>query len=57
MSIDKFVLGCGSFGTACGSNPKFWGQGESESDAFKIMNAAWDLGIRHFDTAELMVVV
>ena len=50
-AISRIVLGCGSFG-GVGSAPEFFGQGESDEEAFSIMNAAWDLGIRAFDTAD-----
>jgi len=50
--MEKFILGSATFGSGFGSNIALWGQGESESEAFSIMNKAWDLGIRHFDTAD-----
>jgi aryl-alcohol dehydrogenase-like predicted oxidoreductase len=43
-------LGCGNFG-GIGSDPRFYGQGESEADAFRLMDRAWELGINFFDTA------
>jgi aryl-alcohol dehydrogenase-like predicted oxidoreductase len=49
--VDRFVLGCGNFG-GIGSAPEFFGQGESEEEAFAIMDAAWELGLRWFDTAD-----
>jgi aryl-alcohol dehydrogenase-like predicted oxidoreductase len=49
--MDRLVLGCGNFG-GIGSAPEFFGQGESEEEAFELMNAAWALGIRTFDTAD-----
>jgi aryl-alcohol dehydrogenase-like predicted oxidoreductase len=45
------ILGCGNFG-GVGSAPQFFGQGESEEEAFELMDAAWSLGIRTFDTAD-----
>ena len=45
------MLGCGNFG-GVGSAPAFFGQGQSEEEAFAIMDAAWELGITHFDTAD-----
>jgi aryl-alcohol dehydrogenase-like predicted oxidoreductase len=45
------ILGCGNFG-GIGSAPAFFGQGESEEEAFAIMDGAWSLGIRDFDTAD-----
>jgi 1-deoxyxylulose-5-phosphate synthase len=47
----RVVLGCGNFG-GIGSAPAFFGQGESEDEAFAIMDAAWKLGITSFDTAD-----
>ena len=45
------ILGCGNFG-GIGSAPELFGQGESQEEAFAIMDAAWDAGIRWFDTAD-----
>jgi aryl-alcohol dehydrogenase-like predicted oxidoreductase len=47
----RLVLGCGNFG-GIGSAPAFFGQGESEDEAYAIMDAAWALGITAFDTAD-----
>lgn len=47
----RVILGCGNFG-GIGSAPAFFGQGESEAEAVAIMDAAWSLGIRDFDTAD-----
>jgi aryl-alcohol dehydrogenase-like predicted oxidoreductase len=47
----RVILGCGNFG-GIGSAPAFFGQGESEDEAVAIMDAAWSLGIRDFDTAD-----
>jgi aryl-alcohol dehydrogenase-like predicted oxidoreductase len=44
-------LGCGSFG-GLGSNPEFFGAGMSDDEAAALMDAAWELGITHFDTAD-----
>jgi aryl-alcohol dehydrogenase-like predicted oxidoreductase len=49
--LSRIVLGCGNFG-GIGSAPAFFGQGESEAEAFALMDAAWALGIRAFDTAD-----
>ena len=49
--MTRIVLGCGNFG-GIGSAPELFGQGESEEEAFAIMDAAWDDGIRWFDTAD-----
>ena len=51
MEVPRIILGCGNFG-GIGSAPQFFGQGESEEEAFRIMDAAWRLGIRMFDTAD-----
>jgi aryl-alcohol dehydrogenase-like predicted oxidoreductase len=48
---DRIVLGCGNFG-GIGSAPELFGHGESEEEAFAIMDAAWAAGIRWFDTAD-----
>ena len=50
MEITRIALGCGNFG-GVGSAPEFFGQGESRDEAFALMDAAWELGVRHFDTA------
>jgi aryl-alcohol dehydrogenase-like predicted oxidoreductase len=47
----RLILGCGNFG-GIGSAPQFFGQGETEEEAFRIMDAAWELGITSFDTAD-----
>jgi 1-deoxyxylulose-5-phosphate synthase len=49
--MDRLVLGCGNFG-GIGSAPAFFGQGETEEEAFALMDAAWSLGMRTFDTAD-----
>jgi aryl-alcohol dehydrogenase-like predicted oxidoreductase len=49
--LSRIVLGCGNFG-GIGSAPAFFGQGESEDEAFALMDAAWERGIRAFDTAD-----
>ena len=51
MDTSRLLLGCGNFG-GVGSAPAFFGQGESEEQAFELMDAAWALGIRTFDTAD-----
>ena len=51
ISVTRLLLGCGNFG-GVGSAPAFFGQGTSKSDSFRLMDAAWDLGIRAFDTAD-----
>jgi aryl-alcohol dehydrogenase-like predicted oxidoreductase len=49
--LERIVLGCGNFG-GIGSAPDLFGHGESEEEAFAIMDAAWAAGIRWFDTAD-----
>ena len=51
LAIPRIALGCGNFG-GIGSSPAFFGQGVDEEQAFAIMDAAWELGISHFDTAD-----
>jgi 1-deoxyxylulose-5-phosphate synthase len=51
VELSRIVLGCGNFG-GIGSAPAFFGQGESEPEAFAIMDAAWERGITAFDTAD-----
>jgi aryl-alcohol dehydrogenase-like predicted oxidoreductase len=45
------ALGCGNFG-GVGSAPELFGQGLDRDGAFAIMDAAWEAGIDHFDTAD-----
>ena len=49
--MSRLTLGCGNFG-GIGSAPAFFGQGEDERQAFELMDAAWELGITNFDTAD-----
>jgi aryl-alcohol dehydrogenase-like predicted oxidoreductase len=51
FSVSRIGLGCGGFG-GVGSAPAFFGLGESEAQAHAIMDAAWDVGITLFDTAD-----
>jgi aryl-alcohol dehydrogenase-like predicted oxidoreductase len=51
VEVSRIILGCGNFG-GIGSAPEFFGQGEGEADAFRIMDAAWAIGIDTFDTAD-----
>jgi aryl-alcohol dehydrogenase-like predicted oxidoreductase len=50
LTISRLGLGCGNFG-GIGSAPEFFGMGENESDAFALMDRAFDAGINFFDTA------
>ena len=49
--VSRIILGCGNFG-GIGSAPAFFGMGESEEEAFRILDAALDLGINVLDTAD-----
>ena len=51
LSIPRIALGCGNFG-GIGSAPEFFGQGLDRDQAFALMDAAWQLGLTHFDTAD-----
>ena len=51
LAVTRIVLGCGNFG-GVGSSPAFFGQGIPRETAFAIMDSAWELGIRAFDTAD-----
>jgi aryl-alcohol dehydrogenase-like predicted oxidoreductase len=51
LKVSAVGLGCGNFG-GIGSSPAFFGRGETEQEAFAIMDAAWELGINFFDTAD-----
>lgn len=51
VRIPPIALGCGNFG-GIGSAPEFFGQGLTDDQALELMDAAWELGITHFDTAD-----
>jgi aryl-alcohol dehydrogenase-like predicted oxidoreductase len=51
ITFPRIALGCGNFG-GVGSAPEFFGQGLTEDQALALMDAAWQAGIRHFDTAD-----
>jgi aryl-alcohol dehydrogenase-like predicted oxidoreductase len=51
VSVTRIVLGCGNFG-GVGSAPAFFGQGIPRDEAFRIMDAAWELDLTTFDTAD-----
>jgi aryl-alcohol dehydrogenase-like predicted oxidoreductase len=50
LRISRLGLGCGNFG-GVGSSPAFFGMGETEAQAFELMDRAFDAGINFFDTA------
>jgi aryl-alcohol dehydrogenase-like predicted oxidoreductase len=51
VTLARVALGCGNFG-GVGSAPAFFGQGLDQDQALALMDAAWELGITHFDTAD-----
>ena len=51
LPLARIALGCGNFG-GVGSAPEFFGQGLGQDEAFAVMDAAWEAGITHFDTAD-----
>jgi aryl-alcohol dehydrogenase-like predicted oxidoreductase len=51
LDVSRIALGCGNFG-GVGSAPEFFGQGLSQDQAFAMMDAAWESGLVHFDTAD-----
>ena len=51
LTVPRIALGCGNFG-GVGSAPELFGQGLSDDQAFELMDAAWELGIDYFDTAD-----
>jgi aryl-alcohol dehydrogenase-like predicted oxidoreductase len=51
VRLARIALGCGNFG-GVGSAPEFFGQGLSQDQALAVMDAAWQAGITHFDTAD-----
>jgi aryl-alcohol dehydrogenase-like predicted oxidoreductase len=51
LTVPRVALGCGNFG-GIGSAPELFGEGLSDDEAFALMDAAWEAGIDHFDTAD-----
>jgi len=51
LKVSRLGLGCGNFG-GIGSAPEFFGMGETEAQAFALMDRAFDAGINFFDTAD-----
>lgn len=51
VKISRIILGGGNFG-GIGSAPAFFGQGETEEQAFRLMDAAIDAGVNVIDTAD-----
>ena len=50
LELSRIGLGCGNFG-GIGSAPELFGQGETEDEAFALMDAALAAGVTFFDTA------
>jgi aryl-alcohol dehydrogenase-like predicted oxidoreductase len=50
-ALPRIALGCGNFG-GVGSAPEFFGRGLTTDQALAMMDAAWESGITHFDTAD-----
>jgi 1-deoxyxylulose-5-phosphate synthase len=51
VEVSRIILGCGNFG-GIGSAPDLFASGETEEEAFRIMDAAWERDIMTFDTAD-----
>jgi aryl-alcohol dehydrogenase-like predicted oxidoreductase len=51
VSIPRVALGCGNFG-GVGSALELVGHGLNDDQAAALMDAAWELGLTHFDTAD-----
>lgn len=50
LAVSGFGMGCGNFG-GIGSSPEFFGEGESEEEAYVLLDRAVELGINYLDTA------
>lgn len=51
LTVPRVALGGGNFG-GVGSAPELFGHGLDDDEAFALMDAAWEQGIDHFDTAD-----
>jgi aryl-alcohol dehydrogenase-like predicted oxidoreductase len=51
LRVSAFGMGCGNFG-GIGSAPEFFGRGESETEAFALLDQAVEIGINYLDTAD-----
>jgi aryl-alcohol dehydrogenase-like predicted oxidoreductase len=51
LQVSAFGMGCGNFG-GIGSSPEFFGRGESEDQAFNLLDRAVDVGMNFLDTAD-----
>lgn len=52
VRLKRVVLGCGNFGGIGSATELFGKAGESDHEAFAIMETAWSLGLTTFDTAD-----
>jgi aryl-alcohol dehydrogenase-like predicted oxidoreductase len=50
LKVSRVFLGCGNFG-GVGSAPAFFGKGQNQSEAFALMDVAYEMGVNVFDTA------
>ena len=48
--VDRIWFGCGNFG-GIGSSPSLRSAGDSEEQALQLLDHAWRVGLRRFDTA------
>jgi len=51
VAVTRIILGCGNFG-GIGSAPAFFGRGTNREDALRLLDEAWELGVRTLDTAD-----
>jgi aryl-alcohol dehydrogenase-like predicted oxidoreductase len=51
IGVTRVILGCGNFG-GIGSAPELFGRGTPKEEAFRLLDAAWELGITTLDTAD-----
>ena len=51
IPVSRIVLGCGNFG-GIGSSPAHVGKGTPRDEAFRLLDAAWEMGITTLDTAD-----
>ena len=51
IAVSRIVLGCGNFG-GIGSSPRFFGHGTPKEEAFRLLDAAWEVGVTALDTAD-----
>ena len=50
IEVTRVILGCANFG-GVGSDPATWGKGTDDEEALAILDAAYEAGIRTFDSA------